>query len=284
MVSQINALVGVIATLLIAIYAFRKKQLTEKGVIAAMGVGITLFALGGWTWFSLLALFFISSAAWSKFKKNEKKPFTQEHEKTDVRDAWQVLANSLFAVVLAAIHFLNPDAALFAAFAAAVATVTADTWATEIGILDPNAYSILHRSKAQRGDSGVVSAGGLAAAAGASVFIALSAVLLNTVNNDLAVHGFSDILTAQFVGGAMFVAIVAVAGFFGSVADSWLGATIQAKYECPKCGKRTEQPIHSCGTKAKLVQGFAVIDNDSVNFLASIAGGFMAYVLGVFLF
>lgn len=283
MVSQINALVGVIATLLIAIYAFRKKQLTEKGVIAAMGVGITLFSLGGWTWFLLLAFFFITSSAWSRFKRKEKEAFTQEHEKTDVRDAWQVLANSLFAVVLAAIHFLNPDAALFAAFAAAVATVTADTWATEIGILDSKAYSILDRRKAQRGDSGAVSAGGLVAAAGASIVIALSAVVLNTVNNDLAVHGFSDILTTQFVGGAVFVAIVAGAGFFGSVADSWLGATIQAKYQCPKCKKQTERPVHTCGTKTKLVQGFAVIDNDSVNFLASIAGGFLAYVLGVFL-
>lgn len=283
MVSQINALIGVIATLLIAIYAFRKKQLTEKGVLAAMGVGITLFAFGGWTWFALLALFFISSAAWSKFKKEEKKPFTQEHEKPDIRDAWQVLANALFAVVLSAIHFLEPGPALFAAFVAAVATVTADTWATEIGMLDKNAYSMLHRRKAERGESGVVSVAGLSAAAGASLFIALSATVLNAVNNDWFVHGFSDVLSQQFVGGVSFVAIVAFSGFFGAIADSWLGATIQAKYECPKCKKLTEQPVHSCSTKTRLVQGFAVIDNDSVNFLASIAGGFSAYVLAVVL-
>lgn len=281
MASQINALVGVIVTLLIAIYAFKKRQLNEKGVISAMFVGIILFALGGWSWFLLLVSFFVTSSAWSKFKRKQKEQFAAEHEKGDVRDAWQVLANSLFATVLAAVHFLQPDAALFAAFAAAVATVTADTWATEIGLLDSRAYSVLTGRKAQRGQSGVVSLLGLAASLGASLLIGLLAVAFNALNNYLAKSGFSDVFYPQFIGDWQFVLIVTAAGFVGSVADSVFGALLQAQYVCERDGAKTERLVHSCGSKTKLVKGFAVIDNDSVNFLASVVGGLLAYGLAV---
>ncbi len=281
MASQVNALVGLIITLLIAIFAFKKHQLSEKGVIAAMGVGIIIFSLGGWSWFLLLVSFFVSSSAWSKYKRKQKDEFAAEHEKGDIRDAWQVLANALFATVLAAVHFLKPDAALFAAFAAAVATVTADTWATEIGMLDSRVFSIFGDKKAVRGQSGVVSLMGLGASLAASFLIALLAVAFNAVNNYLARSGFSDVFYPQFIGDFNFVLIVMAAGFVGSLADSVFGATLQARYVCERDGKATERFIHSCGSKSKLVRGFAVIDNDSVNFLASVVGGLLAYGLGV---
>ena len=281
MASQINALVGVIITLLIAIFAFKRRQLNEKGVISAMFVGIVIFALGGWSWFLLLVSFFVTSSAWSKFKRKQKEAFASEHEKGDIRDAWQVLANSLFATVIAAVHFLQPGAALFAAFAAAVATVTADTWATEIGMLDARAYSVLNGKKAVRGQSGVVSLLGLGASAAASLLIAMLAVAFNAVNNYLAKSGFSDVFYPQFIGDVHFVLIVAFAAFVGCFADSVFGATIQARYVCERDGEATERLVHACGSKTKLVKGFAVIDNDSVNFLASVVGGLLAYGLAV---
>ncbi len=282
MVSQVNALVGVIVTLMIAIFAFKKKQLTEKGTIAAMGVGIVLFALGGWSWFLLLCCFFITSSIWSKFKRSQKDAYAEEHEKGDVRDAWQVLANSLFCTVLAAVHAIDPNPAWFAAFAASVAAVTADTWATELGMLDPNAFSVLTGKKAVRGHSGAVSLMGLGAAAAASLFIAVAAIAFNTANNYLARSGFSDVFYPQFIGDANFILIVAVAGFAGAFADSIFGAIIQARYYCSKCLKETEKVIHGCGTRTKLVKGIGVIDNDSVTFLASIAGALVAYGLAVY--
>lgn len=281
MASQVNALVGVIITLLIAIFAFKKRQLSEKGVISAMGVGIVIFALGGWSWFLLLVSFFVSSSAWSKYKRKQKEEFAAEHEKGDIRDAWQVLANSLFATVLAAVHFLQPDAAWFAAFAAAVAAVTADTWATEIGMLDGRVFSLFGAKNPVRGQSGVVSLLGLAASLGASLLIAGLAVGFNAVNNYLARSGFSDVFYPQFIGDVNFVLIVMAAGFVGSVADSVFGATLQARYVCERDGQPTERLQHSCGSKTKLVKGFAVIDNDSVNFLASVVGGLLAYGLAV---
>lgn len=279
MASQVNALVGLIITLLIAIYAFKKRQLNEKGVLSAMFVGIVIFTLGGWSWFLLLVSFFVTSSAWSKYKRKQKEEFAAEHEKGDVRDAWQVLANSMFATVLAAVHFLQPDAALFAAFAAAVAAVTADTWATEIGMLDSRAFSVLSGKKGVRGQSGVVSMLGLAASVGAALLTAFLAVAFNAVNNYLANSGFSDVFYPQFIGDVNFVLIVAFAGFVGSLADSVFGATIQARYVCERDGQPTERLVHSCGSKTKLIKGFAVIDNDSVNFLASVVGGLLAYGL-----
>ncbi len=280
MVSQVSVLVGIIATLLIAIYAFKKKQLNEKGVIAAMATGITIFALGGWSWLILLVLFFISSSALSKFRRKEKQAFAAGHEKADVRDAWQVFANSLFGAVLAAMHFLNPEPALFAAFVGAVATVTADTWATEIGMLDSRTYSILGRKNGERGQSGMVSLLGFGAVAAASLFIGVSAVFLNELNNHFSQSGFSDVFSVQFVGGGVFVFIILLAGFIGTIADSALGATIQARYYSAKRKKETEKPIED-GVKNKPLSGIPVIDNDAVNFLASIIGGFVAYVLAL---
>lgn len=279
---QISALLGVIVTLLIAIYAFKKQQLTEKGTIAAMLVGITLFALGGWSWFALLVVFFLSSSLLSKYKKTQKFEFTKEHEKRDHRDAWQVFANSLPAAVVAAVYFIYPSPAVFAAFVAAVATVNSDTWATEIGLLDKKTYWILSGKPAKQGQSGAVSITGLVAAAVASVFITVSAVALSVLNNLLfQSYSSEEVFATQFIGGIPFILLVAFAGFFGCVADSVLGATVQARYYCPKCKKITEKVFHGCGTRTTIKQGFALLDNDSVNFLASIAGSVFAYCLAL---
>jgi len=58
---QVNILVGLIASLLLAIYAFKKKQLTDGGTVAAWFIGVSVFAFGGWTWLGLLALFFVQN-------------------------------------------------------------------------------------------------------------------------------------------------------------------------------------------------------------------------------
>jgi uncharacterized membrane protein len=84
-----------------------------------------------------------------------------------------------------------------------------------------------------------------------------------------AVRGFRKSL-------ASLPLVALVSGTAGSFFDSLLGATVQAMYYCPVCGKETERRIHSCGTKTQPLRGISWINNDVVNFLATLFGGFLA--------
>ena len=64
--------------------------------------------------------------------------------------------------------------------------------------------------------------------------------------------------------------------------DSLLGATLQASYWCPRCDKATESRIHRCGVRSNQVRGINLINNDVVNFAATLAGalfGGLVYIL-----
>jgi uncharacterized membrane protein len=69
---------------------------------------------------------------------------------------------------------------------------------------------------------------------------------------------------------------VTAAGFAGAVADSLLGAALQARYRCPACDAPTERRRHRCGAATARVGGVTWIDNDVVNFFASCAGALAA--------
>ena len=65
----------------------------------------------------------------------------------------------------------------------------------------------------------------------------------------------------------------------GSFFDSLLGATLQASYLCLACDRRTEARRHRCGTATQRVAGLAWLDNDGVNFAASVMGAAVAAVV-----
>jgi uncharacterized membrane protein len=69
-----------------------------------------------------------------------------------------------------------------------------------------------------------------------------------------------------------FVLAAVVSGAVGSLADSLIGGTIQAQYRCAVCAKITERRKHCGGRETSLVQGYRWINNDIVNFAASIVG------------
>jgi uncharacterized membrane protein len=72
------------------------------------------------------------------------------------------------------------------------------------------------------------------------------------------------------------VTTITSAGLFGSLIDSILGATIQAVYYCPDCKKETEkQPLHSCGSKTQYLRGWRWLNNDWVNTICALSGGFV---------
>ncbi len=257
---------GVIAVLLLASIAARHELLSEGGILAALLVGITILWFGGWVWFLLLASFFLISSGFTKFREHDrrKKLAMREFAKGGVRDFWQVGANGALAALVAVIYHFLPLNTLYFAYLGIIATVTADTLATEIGVLSKEAYLLTTFKKAPRGLSGAVSWMGLLVSLLASSLIGVSALLINNYFNFTGIDS------------AALVLIPTVAGFFGALVDSLMGATIQVMYYCKKCRKPTERSVHKCGTKTVFYRGWNGVTNDTVNLLSSLVGALIA--------
>ena len=169
-------LLGFVLSLVVAIASVRLHVLTRSGGAAGVLVGTLIFGFGGWGHAALLGIFFVSSSTLTRWKRERK--IHPEHRTG--RTAPQVLANGLVATGLAVAWSQSHSAALAAAFSAAVAAATADTWATEIGLLShrPPRMITTWREVMAGVSGGVTWLGTAAAVAGAGV-IAGSAWLLN---------------------------------------------------------------------------------------------------------
>ena len=253
-------LLGFFFAILIAFLAHRAHSLDRSGAVAATIVGTVIFGVGGLSWAILLLTFFITSSALSRAFKQRKAGLNEKFSKGHERDAGQVFGNGGVATLFAALHGLYPEAVWpWIGFAAALAAVNADTWATELGVLNPSAPRLLTdlRKPVEKGTSGGVSLWGTAAALLGAAVIALPAVLLSG-NFSLNVSHFF---------------LITFAGLAGSLFDSLLGATTQAIYYCPTCQKETERhPLHTCGTRTEQIRGWRWLDNDWVNFACGAAG------------
>jgi uncharacterized protein (TIGR00297 family) len=266
--SFVQLLTGLGLALLIAFLAYRAGALDRSGAFAAMGLGTVIFGIGGWGPSILLMAFFVTSSGLSRLFGRRKAALNEKFSKGSRRDAFQVLANGGTAGAIILLTLLFPQVGgLWLAFAAALAAANADTWATELGVLNPHPPRLITSGKpVERGTSGAISLVGTLAALGGSTLIAILAVLLTP-------RGLATPFGAQIL-------VVALAGLTGSLVDSILGATVQAIYSCPTCQKETERhPLHTCGTSTLLKRGWVWMDNDWVNGLCTISAALLAGVL-----
>ncbi len=265
---------GVAFSALIAWAGYRGRSLSPSGVVGAIVVGTLTFGLGGWTWGLLLIAFFISSSLLSHYRKDDKRGLAEKFAKTSQRDLGQALANGGWGAVLAIAYFCKPDPILFAAFVGAMATVNADTWATELGVLSPTPPRLM--TTGQRvpvGTSGGVTSLGTMAALGGGLLIGLAALVLGRVE---AIWG-----SGPLNGGYLWLVPIGIlGGLSGSTFDSLLGATVQGIYYCSQCQKETEARFHRCGRPTRHLRGWRWLNNDLVNFGSSIMGSLIAGLLG----
>lgn len=262
---------GICLGILVAFAAWKMHALSAGGARMAALEGAIVFGLGGWKWAALLLGFFITSSALSHTFKARKQRLDEKFSKGSRRDAGQVLANGGIAAALTMTAFVLSQSSLTAAheqiqaflwvaYAGSLAAANADTWATELGVLNrANPRSLKTFQSVEPGSSGAVSFLGTSCALAGAALIAALALVFDPATGWL---GF---------------AAITLGGLLGSLFDSLLGATVQAIYTCPTCQKETERhPLHTCGSHTTLIRGWSWLNNDWVNIGCTLMGALAA--------
>jgi uncharacterized protein (TIGR00297 family) len=264
-------LIGFGLALTIAALAYRRGSLSSSGAAGTVVIGTLIFSIGGLTWAVLLVAFFVTSSALSHYKARAKEPLAEKFQKGHRRDLGQVLANGGCAALIAIAFFILPHRWHFMGFIGAIATVNADTWTTELGVLSKTLPRLITTGRiVPVGTSGGVTWFGTFVALCGALLIGTLAFLLEALQSAIANAGSFVFISEETI------VVGAIAGLAGALFDSVLGATIQATYYCDVDQKETESAIHRCGNQTRLIRGWRWFDNDWVNFFASMFGSFVA--------
>ncbi len=262
-------LAGLLFSSGIGLLAYRRASLDKSGVLGSIVSGTGIVSMGGWSWGLSLVYFFVSSSLFSAFKAREKAAVASDKfSKGSRRDLSQVAANGGLATFFALYNGLSHSHGMRqraqSGFIGALATATADTWATELGTLSRIPPCLITNGKpVAPGTSGGITSLGI----GASAMGACSLGCFFWI-----VRGMSKSLSS-----APLLALIS--GMAGSTFDSILGATLQAMYFCPHCETETEQRIHQCDTRTKFLRGMPWMNNDAVNLFATAIGSVTAILL-----
>ncbi len=251
-----------------AVVAWSAKWVTRTGAIATLITGLLVFWLGGGEAIVPVIAFFVSSSLLTMISRGSRKSANRKPSNdAEGRTAIQVLANGGVAVGIVVAHRLlafqvplEQNRVIQVLFLAAISTVNADTWATEIGSRwggHPRQLSTWR--KVAPGTSGAISIIGTLAAAGGALFIPLCSYRL------------WDMTNAE-------LAAVAWAALLGSLFDSILGASAQGQFRNPTSNEVTDS-AETDGKPIGLIRGLPWIDNNVVNFAASIAGVLFCWLL-----
>ena len=195
-----------------AVISATARKLTIPGAITGCLIGMLVFAGAGYIGITMLAAFFVAGTVATGWKKEEKRPLKSQKDQSVRRNAGQVLANGGVAAITGLLSVIFPSqAALFVLMmASALASATADTLSSELGMVyGRRFYNVITWRKEAKGLDGVVSLEGTIIGIIGSVLIAAIYCLGYGWNNN-------------------FILIV-IAGTAGNLTDSALGALLERK-------------------------------------------------------
>lgn len=211
----------------LSVLAYALRALDLLGAVASFFLGLEVALLGGVRWLALMTLFPVLGVLATRIGNRAKQEMKVAEAQEGERGVGNVLGNGLAAALVALSLLLDPvvpGRAAALAFATAVAAVTADTLASEVGVLARRARSILPPfAAAPVGANGAVSLLGQAAAAFGCLAVAVAAVPLLDIGWALAW-------------------VPALAGFAGCQVDSLLGATLEG--DQVRQGPLTKQDVN----------------------------------------
>jgi len=266
-ITSLILLIWFIVAIPLTFVALRTQILTLSGALTALLLGTFIIGIGGVKWLIPLITFFLLSSLLSKAGGSKKQTVETLYEKGSNRDMMQVLANGGVAGLLTILWHYFPIDVLYYAYLGSLAAATADTWGTEIGVFSRQPpRSILTFQQVPVGTSGGVTLFGTAGALVGAVVLTLSGWI-----------GYAN-------GGELFFraagfGIISLAGLFGALFDSLLGATVQGRFLCPECGRITEKPVH-CGIPlTELSTGIHWVNNDLVNLACTTSAAILVLIL-----
>jgi uncharacterized protein (TIGR00297 family) len=215
----LGAILGVAATAALAVAAIRAKALTAWAGVTAFAFGALIVIVAGFAYLALLVLFVVASVLATRYALEEKTRRNVQEGTAGERGVSNVLAHILPPAALAVSTLASPrfftDPQLSALYASAMAFGASDTFASEFGVLQGRAVSILTFRPVAAGTNGGVSALGTAwAAVGA----------LTTAVAGLGLFWLFHVDTGPI---AIWIAVVSIAGFVGCQIDSLVGETLE---------------------------------------------------------
>ncbi|MDO5823593.1 TIGR00297 family protein [Methanobrevibacter sp.] len=195
----------VILLFVLGFITYRRKSLDLFGSAVMIVMGIVIIFSAGANWLLLIVLFLVMSLLATKFSKKYKMSLGEFEGR---RTSKNVISNGVVACFMAA--FGGYYLPFVGGFIGAIATATADTLASEIGVLDPHPRLITTLQKVDPGTNGAISVLGTVSGIAGATIIGIAAYLLNIMHDPI------------------FVIVVSViSGTIGCFIDSILGALFE---------------------------------------------------------
>ncbi len=245
MLGPVDALVGVVITVVLAVVAALGRALTPPAAAVSAVFGSVIVVLAGFPYLGLLALFVLASSLATHYGFEEKSRRAMQEGHHGERGISNVLAHIFLPTVVVLAGTLLPthlpSATLSFLYASAIAFGTSDTLASELGVLSGSARSILTGRPVPPGTNGGVSSRG-------EVFALVGALTTAVVGLGLlAAFSIATVNAGVFVGG------VAAAGFLGCQIDSVLGETLENRR------RLTKGSTNFAGMGSSILIGIAIL-------------------------
>ncbi len=279
---------GLIIMAIIGALVYKLHFVDVSGLISAFVVGFTVWYTGGVAAFVILLFFFVSSGVATKYKYKAKAKVGLAQEGKGKRSWRNVFGSGLIPMIFSiGIYLAQPGLfttdpfwsfAMFGGFVGAVATTSADTLASEIGVFSKSKPRLITnlRRKVPRGTIGAVSLLGELVAVFAGVAIGIIAVVFALlVPSWVPVYNIGQLIVV--------LPLAVLTAFMGCNLDSLIGAVVQNRFVCEICGAIVDKEFH-CDYETKYIGGYKRFTNMHVNFGSSVMGSSLGIVLGAGLF
>lgn len=200
--------VYVILLFILGFITYYRKSLDMFGSAVMIIMGVIIIFSAGTNWLLLIVLFLVMSLIATKFSKKYKMSLGEFEGR---RTSKNVISNGVVACFMAA--FGGYYLPFVGGFIGAIATATADTLASEIGVLDQNPRLITTLQKVDPGTNGAVSVLGTAVGIIGAAIIGVAAYFLGVMTNPL-----------------LAILVSVISGTVGCFMDSILGALFENRH------------------------------------------------------
>jgi uncharacterized protein (TIGR00297 family) len=193
-----------------------KKLLTPMGYLHAWFLGVIVWGTLGWRGYTIVLFYFFIGSTVTRIGLAQKEAEGIAEKRSGVRGPENVWGSALAGTICALLTLVTPEpwpSLLLLGYVASFSTKLADTTASEVGkAYGKTTYLITTLKPVPRGTEGAVSVEGTIAGIVAAIAIALLAWGIGSI----------DLL------GVLYCV---VAAFIATNIESWIGATLQSRWQ-----------------------------------------------------